>query len=174
MAWFVSRRNCPSFLTANTVAGPLDGAHRSGRATGNHQDPPATVLLYRRTAHPLSAPTHPAPATTLALGKPVQSRPGTVARAAAPFLTVAPVTGPPPPQSSASHSKVSPTRAARLGQRGLPAAFGRSIRGSLSRQQAHYRRHPSEIRRDEPLSIPVVSPSRAHTTPFGGSGLSKA
>ena len=22
MAWFVSRRNCPSFLTANTVAGP--------------------------------------------------------------------------------------------------------------------------------------------------------
>ena len=25
MAWFVSRRNCPSFLTANTVAGLLDG-----------------------------------------------------------------------------------------------------------------------------------------------------
>ena len=24
MAWFVSRRNCPSFLTANTIAGPLD------------------------------------------------------------------------------------------------------------------------------------------------------
>ena len=23
MAWFVSRRNCPSFLTANTVAGPF-------------------------------------------------------------------------------------------------------------------------------------------------------
>ena len=23
MAWFVSRRNCPSCLTANTVAGPI-------------------------------------------------------------------------------------------------------------------------------------------------------
>ena len=32
MAWFVSRRNCPSFLTANTVAGPLDRPHRAGRA----------------------------------------------------------------------------------------------------------------------------------------------
>ena len=33
--------------------GSLDGAHRSGRATGNQQNPPAAVLLYRRTAHPL-------------------------------------------------------------------------------------------------------------------------
>ena len=87
MAWFVSRRNCPCFLTANTVAGPLDGAHRSGRATGDHQDPAATLLLPGRTAHPLSAPTHPAPATTLALGKPVQSRPGETARPPTPFLT---------------------------------------------------------------------------------------
>ena len=52
MAWFVSRRNCPSFLTANTVAGPLDNSHRSGRAAGDHQDPPTTLLLPRRTAHP--------------------------------------------------------------------------------------------------------------------------
>ena len=35
MAWFVSRRNCPSCLTANTVAGPggvvvvaVGGGHR--------------------------------------------------------------------------------------------------------------------------------------------------
>ena len=151
--------------------GPLDNARRSGRATGDHQDPAATLLRSARTAHPLGAPSHPASDPGLALAEPVQQRSGETARPATPFLTVAPVTGPPPPQSSASHSKVSPTRAARLGQRGLPAAFGRSIRGSLRRQQAHYRRHPSEIRRDEPLSIPVVFPSRAHTTPFGGSGL---
>ena len=52
MAWLLSRRNRLSFLTANTVAGPLDRAHRSGRATGNHQDPPAALLLPRRTHHP--------------------------------------------------------------------------------------------------------------------------
>ena len=67
--------------------GTLDGAHRSGRAGGDHQDPPATLLLPRRTAHPLSAPTHPAPATTLALGKPVQSRPRSITRPATPNLT---------------------------------------------------------------------------------------
>ena len=49
--------------------GSLDSAHRSGRATGDHQDPAATLLLPGRTAHPLSAPTHPAPATTLGPGK---------------------------------------------------------------------------------------------------------
>ena len=79
MAWFVSRRNCPSFLTANTVAGPLDSAHRSGRAGGDHQDPPTTLLLYRRTAHPIGPPPHPASATALALGNPVQSRPRSIA-----------------------------------------------------------------------------------------------
>ena len=56
--------------------GSLDGAHRSGRATGDHQDPPAAVLLYRRTAHPLGAPPHFASAPALALEKPVQSRLG--------------------------------------------------------------------------------------------------
>ena len=174
MAWFVSRRNCPSFLTANTVAGPLDNSHRSGRADRNHQDPQATLLLPPRTAHPLGPPPHPASAPGLALGKPVQSCPGTIARPADPFLTVAPATGPPPLQSSASQSKVSLTRAAHLGQRGFLAAYGRSIRGSLRRQQAHYRRHPPAIRRDEPLSIPVMSSSSAHTTPFGNVFLSSA
>ena len=79
MAWFVSRRNCPSFLTANTVAGPLDRAHRSGRATGDHQDPAVPVLLLRRTPHQLRAPPHFASATALALGEPDQSCPGTAA-----------------------------------------------------------------------------------------------
>ena len=87
MAWFVSRRNCPSFLTANTVAGPLDRAHRSGPADSDHQDPATTVLLPRRTAHPLGAPPHFASSPALALGKPVQWRPGTIASAASPGLT---------------------------------------------------------------------------------------
>ena len=39
-------------------SGPLGSAHRSGRATGDHQDPAATLLLYGRTAHPLGAQTH--------------------------------------------------------------------------------------------------------------------
>ena len=34
--------------------GPLDGPARSGRAGGNHQDPPATVLRPGRSAHPLA------------------------------------------------------------------------------------------------------------------------
>ena len=38
--------------------GTLDGAHRSGPATGNHQDPAATLLLPGRTPHPLGAPPH--------------------------------------------------------------------------------------------------------------------
>ena len=59
--------------------GPLDGADRSGRADRDHQDPSATVLLPGRTAHPLGTPPHPASATALALGNPVQSRPGTAA-----------------------------------------------------------------------------------------------
>ena len=52
--------------------GSLDGAHRSGRAAGDHQDPPTTLLLPRRTAHLLGAPPHFASATALALGNPVQ------------------------------------------------------------------------------------------------------
>ncbi len=67
--------------------GPLDRAHRPGRADRDHQDPQATVLLPGRTAHPLGAPPHPASAPALALGNPVQSRPGPAARPATPSLT---------------------------------------------------------------------------------------
>ncbi len=88
MAWLLSRRNCQSFLTANTVAGPLGRAHRSGRARGgNHQDPPATLLRHGRTAHPHRTPPHPASAPTLALGKPVHSRPHPIARHSPASLT---------------------------------------------------------------------------------------
>ena len=67
--------------------GSLDRAARSGRAGGDHQDPPTTVLLYRRTAHPFGAPPHPASSKALALGNPVQSRPRSIASPATPSLT---------------------------------------------------------------------------------------
>ena len=72
---------------------PLDSAHRSGRAGGDHQDPPAAVLLPGRTDHPLGAPPHTASATALALGSPVRSCPGPIARPATPCLTAAAATG---------------------------------------------------------------------------------
>ena len=50
----------------------LDGAHRSGPAGGDHQDPATTLLLYGRTAHQFGAPPHFASSPALALGKPVQ------------------------------------------------------------------------------------------------------
>ena len=87
-------------------SGSLDNARRPGPATGDHQDPAATFLLPGRTAHPLSAPTHPAPATTLALGKPVQSRPGKIPRLPAPSLTAATS----PPTRHPAHGTSPPTR----------------------------------------------------------------
>ena len=72
--------HCPQF-------GPLDWAHRSGRGVGNHQNPAATLLLPGRTAHPQGSAPHPAPSPGLALAKPVQWRPGEIARPATPYLT---------------------------------------------------------------------------------------
>ena len=69
------------------ISGPLGGAHRSGRATGDHQDPAATLLLYGRTAHPLGAPDHPASSQALAVGGEVQLRPGPAASHSTPSLT---------------------------------------------------------------------------------------
>ena len=68
--------------------GTLDGAHRSGRADRDHQDPATPLLFHGRTAHPLGAPPHFASAPALALGKPVQSRLGSIPSAASPLLTV--------------------------------------------------------------------------------------
>ena len=123
MAWFVSRRNCQSFLTTNTVAGPLDGPPRSGRATGNHQNPPAPVLLSRRTAHPLGAPPHPASSPALALGNPVQSRPGPAACPATPNLT-APVRRRPDVRPTERPRQLAPSRSATASCRVLSRHFG--------------------------------------------------
>ena len=60
-----------AWLAAQVMAhkpGPLGSAHRSGRATGDHQDPAAMLLLYGRTAYPLGAQTHFASSPGLALG----------------------------------------------------------------------------------------------------------
>ena len=70
----------------------LDRAHRAGRPGGNYQDPAVTLLLPGRTAHPLGPPPHPASCPALAMGNPVQSRPGPAARHSTPSLTISPVT----------------------------------------------------------------------------------
>ena len=67
--------------------GTLDRAHRSGRAGGDHQDPPTTLLLYGRTVHPLGAPPHFTSSPALALGNPVQWRPRTIASPSISSLT---------------------------------------------------------------------------------------
>ena len=77
-------------------SGPLDWAHRSGRAGGNHQDSPTTLLLPDRAAHPLGTPPHPASSPRLALGKPVRQRSGPIARPAAPLMTTPTASDHPP------------------------------------------------------------------------------
>ena len=68
-------------------SGSLDNARRPGRATGNHQNPQAALLLSGRTAHPLGPASHPASAPGLALAEPVQQRSGETARPPTPSLT---------------------------------------------------------------------------------------
>ena len=87
---------------------PLDSAHRPGRAGGDHQDPPAAVLLPGRTDHPLGAPPHTASATALALGSPVRSCPGPIARPATPCLTAAAATGRHPANRTSPRTRASP------------------------------------------------------------------
>ena len=66
------------------------------RIVGNHQNPPPSGLLSRRTGHPLGAPPHPASSPVLALGIPVQSSPGPTASHSNPSLTDSmPLTQPP-------------------------------------------------------------------------------
>ena len=90
--------------------GPVDRPHRSGRATGNHQDPQTTLLLPRRTAHPLGAPPHHASSQTLALGNPVQSRPGPAPSHSSPGLTTTSATGSPASQPKVPQSRASTVR----------------------------------------------------------------
>ena len=113
-------------------------------------------------------------ASALALGGPVHWRPDPVAHPAASLLTVASATGPPSSPSSTSQSKISPTRAARIGQRECPAAFGHLMSASSHRQQACYWPHPPDFCRERPLPIPATSRSCALSIRFGGFGLRRA
>ena len=90
-------------------AGP--GNPSSVRADSDHQDPPAPVLLSRRMAHPLGAPPHPASSPALALGTPVQSRPGPAACPATPNLT-APVRHRPDVRPTERPRQLAPSRSA--------------------------------------------------------------
>ena len=91
--------------------GPLDRTHSSGRAGGNHQDPPQALLLPGRTHHPQGSAPQPASASGLALGNPVQRRHGPIADTATPFLTAPWATGPPAGQPDL------PTESPQLGPR---------------------------------------------------------
>ena len=156
---------------------PLDGAHRSGRATGDHQDPAATLLLPGRTAHPLSAPTHPAPATTLALGKPVQSRPGKIPRPPAPSLTAA--TSPPtrhPAHGTSPPTRTNPVReghflptACRITPDMTTAGHQNRVGVATSRRpHPHLWNQTCPIR----LPLPIIPGVNASAHRFGGFGLS--
>ena len=128
----------PELAEGRMAGGPGDGSqpsaldrpHRSGRAGGDHQDPPAALLFPRRTAHPLGPPPDTALASALALGGPIHSCPDPVAHPATSLLSAVPATGPPHSPSSNSQSKFSPARAARIGQRGCLAAYGYPMSGS--------------------------------------------
>ena len=67
--------------------GPLDRAHRAGRAAGHHQDPATTLLLPGRT-HPLAKPAaSPCISPRAGPGETNSTAPGPIARSATPFLT---------------------------------------------------------------------------------------
>ena len=89
---------------------PMDGADRPGRADRNHQDPPAAALLYHRTDHPLGTSPHFASAPALALGSPVQWRPGTAASHSTPSLTTRRQLARHPANRTSPQTRASPVR----------------------------------------------------------------
>ena len=157
-------------------SGSLDGAHRPGRAGGYHQDPPATLLLPRRTHHPQGPSPHPASAPTLALGKPVQSRPGAIASPAAPFLTPPSASDP----STRPSNRLVVPRQAEL--RGSPAAICPTISPSAATREPsaspwHSCLYPHPLEsggvralHHHPRFSSLAYPAPTH--PFGGFGLS--
>ena len=140
--------------------GPLDRTHRSGRAGGHHQDPATTLLLPPRTAHPQGPAPDFAPAPTLALGNPVQSRPRSIARPASPSLTAATSS----PTRHPAHGTSPPTRtnSAREGHF-LPTVCRITPAMATARHQnrggvaTSHRPHPHLLGSDPPRS-----PSLAH------------
>ncbi len=132
-----------------------------------------------RTAHPFGPPPHPASAPGLALGKPVQSRPGTIARLASPVLTAA--TGPPTSPSPTSqpnvpqHLRANPvpeghslTTAYRISPDVAMAGRHHRVRASTSRPL-----HPHQLESVCPVRLPllIIPGINASAHRFGGFGL---
>ena len=92
-------------------------------------DPAATLLLPGRTHHPQGPSPHPAPSQGLALGEPVQSRPGAIASPAAPFLTPPSASDP----STRPSNRLAVPRQAEL--RGSPAAICPTISPSAATRE---------------------------------------
>ena len=90
------------------ITWPAGGADWSGRADRGHQDPQAAGLRSGGTDHPLGAPPHFASPPALALGNPVQSCPGPIARPATPCLTAAAATGRHPANRTSPRTRASP------------------------------------------------------------------
>ena len=135
-------------------SGSLDNARRPGRATGNHQDPPAALLRSGRTAHPLGPASHPASAPGLALAEPVQQRSGETARPATPFLTA------PDPSARLSTGLAVPRQAgtsvstAAICPADLP--LRNHLRSSTTAVRGAHSPHPAEslrIKALQPLSL---------------------
>ena len=154
-------------MTANTVAGPLDRAHRSGSAGGDHQDPPAAVLRHGRTAHPLGPPPHPASSPALTLVNPVHSRPDPIPRHSSTSLSSLTArrrrpTRPPDNPGAAPQIHASPVRECRFWHPAWPisptcATARRRLAASVA--TSHYPQpHLSE-------SGLVCSPSHTHHPP---------
>ena len=123
------------------------------------QDPAATLLLPGRTHHPQGPSPHPASAPTLALGKPVQSRPGAIASPAAPFLTPPSASDP----STRPSNRLVVPRQAEL--RGSPAAICPTIspsatacEPSTSPWRSCHRPAPAQIQRGQALQ-PIIHAS---------------
>ena len=122
-----------------------------GRAGGDHQDPQTTLLLLagRITRSAFRLTLHPPPA--LALGKPVQQRPGAIARHATSLLT----------RTLASHPSIKPlnclTELHQVGPSVSPAAIcpaALALRGN-------FRRSTSSGRGNRTPHHPILSASRA-------------
>ena len=157
--------------------GPLDWAHRPGRAGGDHQDPATTLLLHRRTAHSLGAPPYPASAPALALGSPVQSRSGSIARLASPSLMMmmmmmaaatGTLTSPPPTSSTPTSTKLAPDRppsvsccVLSLGERLDTTTADRPMRPTVQNLPG------------QSLSRTLISLSATVPTPFVGFGFTR-
>ena len=152
--------------------GPLDGADRPGRADRDDQDPPAAALLYHRTAHPLGTSPHFASAPALALGSPVQWRPGTGCE---PFHSQPDdpsATGPPSgqpnvPANSRQSGPLAPLPVSYLAISLITATAGRHRRPQKRLQTA---RRTSHLPQWSPGYLPCSSltPSSAVLTPSIG------